>query len=391
MPSTLTLLLVLAARAAGPTVVLPAGASASGWDQALRLAGLEVAPSTEGADLVCRAVDGAWEIHAGVGDRMVASVPAPTSQREREDLALLVASLAADLGLGSSPSVPPPPSAPIAPTAAPLAALHPAVAPPSTRSPPLTVEAPAPRVPPSEEPAGAGFSGEATAAPWLASVAPFDASPLASPSSPTDSVSTPPPAVAPPTPAPQVTGSGPPASAEATTAPPDAGLPRDPRPRAWAAIEGGAALRRDLAASGTGAVATGTTLDGRLRLGLRAAVASPRDLLDGEARFSERRLGLSVTLSPPALRIAPDLGLTLENAWRRYTRGADPEVHHTVLVAGFAAGLALREGPWALEPTLRLEADLDRTLLRTVDGDQDLPRLQTGAGIAVIWQAGQKK
>ncbi|MFH1466197.1 MAG: hypothetical protein ABIO70_17560, partial [Pseudomonadota bacterium] len=104
MLPTLTLLLVLAARAAGPAVALPPGTSPAGWSEALRLAGLQLAPSPREADLVCRAATGGWEIRLRTGDRLVARVSTPASQREREDLALLAASLAADLGLGSRSS-----------------------------------------------------------------------------------------------------------------------------------------------------------------------------------------------------------------------------------------------------------------------------------------------
>ncbi|MFH1465231.1 MAG: hypothetical protein ABIO70_12670, partial [Pseudomonadota bacterium] len=172
--------------------------------------------------------------------------------------------------------------------------------------------------------------------------------------------------------------------------PPAAALPL---PHAWAAMEGGAAWRPSLAWAGSGAVTGGALLGERLWLGGRLTLATPRDLdgPDPAACLAERRLGLIATWSPAALRFAPSLGLTLENAWRRYALGAAPEVRHTVLVAGAQAGLALRRGAWSLEPALRLETDLDRTLLRLGGEEEDLPRVQVGLGLGLAWRSGQKR
>jgi hypothetical protein len=357
------LLLVLAARSASPTLALPPGTAADGWDQALRLAGLEVAPSSEGADLVCHAVDGGWEIRLGRGGSIAAVLPAPSSQREREDLSLLAASLAADLGLaaeGGTGGGGPNGRVAVAPVPRPVVTTAQVRAPGTARRLPAPEPAPAP-----------------SAAPLVVEPAP---QPVVEPCSAAD----PPPEASPP---PLVAGTGSPGSAEVSP------TARNPALLAWVALGGEAAFRPSVAPGGLGGVAAGALVGGGLLLGVRATVTTSRAMggIDPSARLAEHRLGLTATWSPVAPRIAPDLGLTLENAWRSYSRGADSVARHTVLVGGVTAGLALRDGPWTLEPTLRLETDLDRTLLRFDAREEALPRLQVSAGFAVRWRSGKKR
>ncbi len=162
----LLLLLLSLARAAVP-VRLPAQEAPSDWAEALALAGLGVGTPGEGPWVEIVAGPSQWVVR--VRDRAGAvhesTVPPPRTAQEREDLALLAASLLQPMAVQAPPK--PPPPAPPPPKPKPVVVEAPAPPPPEPPPPePQPEPVPEPVAPPPPAPALAlsgrlGLAGEA--------------------------------------------------------------------------------------------------------------------------------------------------------------------------------------------------------------------------------------
>ncbi len=373
---------------AEPALALPPGMDGPAWEAALQLANLAPAESGALADLRCRQVAGIWELVIGEGrvERVLARVPAPSNQREREDLALLAASLLMELGRwtgGSERQVEERSELsadPVTPGATPVVLAS------------LQTEEAARRAVSAEE---AAQEEDVTAVLALSAwhgvgddsgfviPQPPEAAAKASPpegevvgdataESPVDEVSAAP-------------------SEPVESTPLSLPAPREARLPAWLSLGMGLQLQQGLEPGGRVQGGLGLLLRESWWLGLRTGLTSPRSLaaLDHAQWVSEWRLGGLLRWAPARRRLGPMLGVALDNGWRRYSLGTDPPARHTVLVVSAEAGLGIHGERWSLLTALRLHEDLDRTVLRQGQVEEtELSRLQGEVGLTLVWRVG---
>lgn len=378
------LLLASPVRAVEPSLALPGGVEPTEWEQALRMAGIELAAPGELASITCLPEPGGWMLVAGgaADSRTVARVPVPGSQQEREELALLAASLMQDLGLWTGR--------------------------PTTASGPGGDGDAAPQLSPpvdfAPEPAQESVLQPSSPPPRHETPAPVTAEPLPGPEPLPDTVLTSEePQIEPgpaaelvaevPPPPPEDTPAEQPAEAQSDAPAPSAAPPEQAITTLWVSTGSGLRLRAGLDPGWYGALGLGLLGWDAWWLGLQGGLTSPR-ALDATERLedvAEWCLGGSLHWSPSQRRLAPVVGLEIGNAWRRYSMGEAPPVRHTVLLGGIEAGLEMRRGSWSLAPQLGLQIDLDRTEIHLGEGEvAPLSRVQGEVSVVVI-RRGEKK
>ncbi len=261
------------ALAAAPVVIeLPPREPLEEWAESLALAGLVAGVRGSGAYVEVLDQGTVWliRVHDGAGHTREAAVREPVRAAEREDVAILAASLMRTISSGGAPAPRPPVEAP------------PPIVPPPVVAPPVVVSRPPPVV--IVEPV----------------VAPVIAPPLP-----------PPPVVAPPPPPPPRS----PVAFPPTFAPPEA-LPA-PKPPAWA-VEGGLGVGVNLRGDTVPAPSVAGQLvvtDGALRVLARVGGTFPARLTAFEARPDLSGVGGSAGLwwAPPTtagLDFGVELGCT---------------------------------------------------------------------------------
>lgn len=99
--------LLLGSALAAGRIALPAGEASAGWTESLRTAGLTLAATPEGADVTLTDLGATWRVVLRGGATL--EVREPKTAAEREDLAMLLASLARPADPLDWRSLPPPP------------------------------------------------------------------------------------------------------------------------------------------------------------------------------------------------------------------------------------------------------------------------------------------
>jgi len=431
------LLMAGTAAAREPTLALPPGTDVRGWESASSIAQLTVAASTAQADLHCRQAGDVWELFIvdGATERVLARVAPPASQREREELALLAASLMMDLGLWyDEPVVEPgsPPQgtevplvesstdaallagpraamadeagpAPKAPPKSVLGEVNGSVGEPSSTTSPGTTRSTPDTTRSTPDTSGLGVPQERLPPPPAQPAGnasqpnePHDTTPDPAPDDKEQPIDLnalatvelpagdPPPPGEPPaaTPVPSPTGSSGRVDEE----------PLEPR-AFWISTGTGLSLWEELRPSVLVRASGGVVLHETWWLGVRAGWVSPRGIaaLDHQEQVSAREVGVLLRWCPEDQQVAPSVDAALDNSWRRYSQSSDEPTRHSVLTTSTRAGLAFHRETWSLLGAVGLAWDLDHTVLRMgAEQESSLTRLHGEAWLELTWHPKKK-
>ncbi len=355
---------------------LPVGQAEEGWTEFLSSRGMvanrAAAAAPSGPTVVLMDKTDHWEmtVRDWSGNVQTVNIPPAISPEEREDLLFYAQSL-----LGTPPVVAAPPPVIVAP---------PIVAPPVAVKPVAPPVAVKPVVPPAPAPIVASPVAPPVAPPPILAP-PVAAKPVAPP---------PPVIVAPPVAPPPVAAKpvAPPAPAPVVVAPPVAAKPTKPAASGsgpWIAAGGGVGVRSEAGTVGDVRVEGGWRLSPSLQIGAGLGVRTPAALVaagEGRTMGDLDLVAQAAWLAP--MKIAPLFGAYLGVASRSFTDGGVALMSAVVPIAGAEVALLVPLGSsgLALEPSMRVQADLRAIELRAAGGSQALSRLETRAGVLLAWR-----